>query len=173
MATRRRAPALLLMLLALAVLAPRGCGEGVYYRLEPGSQLAEGCFGMCLCPVFLRGDLKGFFRLRELPTAGPSASVWYAVEHVVFKVVGVGSPRAEEIATGSGLYKLGTGPDPEHRMELDLVFGDGEPVHFDSGLVPVGDASPPLEIQIDLSRFGLQCYDELLQIRAVPSLSRG
>ena len=33
------------------------------YALTQGSQLQEGCFPPCLCPVFIWEDLRGTFRL--------------------------------------------------------------------------------------------------------------
>ncbi len=67
---------------------------------------------------------------------------------------------------GAGFYTFGGDGPIQQRLEL-LLKVDGEtPAHFDSGLVPGGDAFPRIDARISVN--GAVCYDTLIDLHAAP-----
>lgn len=166
---RARLATLALVLLGLLGASAVGPCEGdtwAVYRLGKGSQVQEGCFGPCMCPLRAAEDLRGALLLEPVP--GPSASPFreYRVSWLLWRYgIGTGWTRV----TGQGSYRVGGEVAIAQQLVLDLRVGDEPPQRYDSGLVPGGsdrERFPP--ITIELPRDGRACYDRVFTIVAAP-----
>jgi len=153
------------LLIAGIVCAPAHAGAdigpaavGTVYRLNDAATYTEGCFDLCLCPIFLQENFRGTFRLTPLVSTG--TVIDYRVDDVEWYVGN--STRI----TGSGTYQRISGVAGWlHRMQLDLSINGGPAQSFDSGLQNGGGEFP--DIMIGLST-GSQCYDIRPVIDASP-----
>ena len=159
--------ATLASLLVLAIVtAPATAGANdtpaiaasTVYRLNNAATYTEGCFDLCLCPVFLTENFRGTFRLTPLVSTGTVIDYrvddvdWYAGDNTRI--------------TGSGTYQRISGfAGWIHRMQLDLSINGGPLTTFDSGLINGGDEFPGIMITLSL---GSQCYDIRLNVDASP-----
>ena len=131
-----------------------------YYSLRPDSTFQRGCFGACDCAIGQLERIAGTFALVPLGTT-PRPSE-FAVVDVSWQV----SDSSDVPVSGFGTYKLGGQSAAEQELSLLLRVGDEEPVHFDSGLVPVGGNFPAIDIRISVS--GAICYDTVIDVHAQP-----
>jgi hypothetical protein len=168
--TRPPSRGLLLAVLVVAglVLAPSGCElrQGVY-GLTADSTFAAGCFPPLACPGVFAESLGGTFRLTEAPFAGPSAAPSLFDTYLVTDVYWLARYLGEDVPiTGSGVYTRGGESSLMQRMQLDLRVGDEEVQRFDSGLVPVDQVGPGIDVAISIN--GMQFIDTVIEIRAIP-----
>ncbi len=130
------------------------------YRLDEKSTFQEGCFDPCLCPIMMEVGTEGRFRLSF---AGDVDSFrTFAVDKVRWIVPPLGRQY-----TGSGSYRLSTGPESQQQLALDLQEDGGTVERFDSGLVPAGPGFPDIAALISIR--GMWCYDKVFDLRAAPS----
>jgi hypothetical protein len=153
--------------LAPSAFAQDRPGGSTFYVLDPDSAWLEGCIvGTCLCPVALFDDIKGSFRLVEVPTLQPGPWRIFEVNDIRWKL-----RRGDQILEirGSGLYETAAPVLDEQRLTLDLTI-DGEPIDpLDSGIVEGGLAFPSIDVQALTSG---QCFQEGVWLSAEPR-SRG
>jgi hypothetical protein len=113
-----------------------------------------------MCPIMEQSGIRGTLKLRHL---GQDRGVHrYAVDDVSWTV-----PLEPPLRIiGGGTYSIGSPgvlPVVQHRMELDLVTGDGQVEHFDSGWVTATDAR---RISITVSLNNMYCHDTAILIEA-------
>jgi hypothetical protein len=134
-----------------------------FYVLDQDSAWLEGCIvGPCLCPVALFDDLRGSFRLVEVPTLQPGPWRIFEVNDIRWKL-----RRGDQISEirGSGLYETAAPVLDEQRLTLDLTI-DGRPIEpLDSGTVAGGLAFPSIKVQALTPE---QCYQEGVWLSAEP-----
>ena len=134
------------------------------YQLEDRSTYADGCFGLCACPIRVL-PLRGTFRLKRLDPDPLFQN--YDVSEVKWVVP---LPAGDLTITGSGKYRVGGEVAIMHQLSLDLSVVGDPPVHFDSDLVPGGGSFPLIIITI--SRHGMaQCLDTALSVVAAPAVA--
>ena len=160
-------PILAIAFIGLA-LAPSASAQdkpdgSTLYVLDQDSAWLEGCIvGPCLCPVALFDNLRGSFRLAEIPTLQPGPWRIFEVNDIRWKL-----RRGDQISEirGSGLYETAAPVLDEQRLTLDLTI-DGRPIEtLDSGTVAGGLAFPSIEVQALTPE---QCYQEGVWLRAEP-----
>lgn len=138
----------------------------VLYRLNQPSTYIQGCFDPCQCFTHYVSEVRGTFKLARLPSLSNAIRRWQ-VSEVNWHV-----PLGDGIrVTGSGVYSVGTPfavTVMMHRLELDLVQGNVGTQRFDSGWVPLTNASSPATIDIDVSMNNMVCFDTVFQIDAAP-----
>ena len=130
------------------------------YVLDPDTVYEEGCFGACLCVVFLQDGVKGGFNLDFAGFEPPF--IVYNVTDIKWFV-----PNLNHTFTGSGQYRIGWRGTAQQELKLSLSEDGGTPVTFDSGLVPVKVPFPLIDISINMN--GLICYDKVFNIKAAPA----
>ena len=137
------------------------CGAAtaaVVYELSSDSTYYQGCVAPCECPIGIIGQMAGTFRLSPLrPT--PLFNQ-YRLTYISWRVVDPNGHVVHRI-TGGGLYQVGGGM---HQLILDLRI-DGNPAHFNSGLVVDDSQFPIISITVDR---GTTCFDILLNVVADP-----
>jgi hypothetical protein len=138
--------------------------EVVSYTLGGGSQYQEGCWPPCDCMLNSPQPVTGTFGLVPLQT-GP-LFMEYAVVDVNWLIDGRPPTQGDPRVTGGGTYRVGGEVAVMQQMVLDLSFGAGDPVRFDSGLVPGGGSFPAIDITIDLN--GFVCFDQAFYLHARP-----
>ncbi len=140
---------------------PLGAGSGMTYVLTERSNLREGCFEPCLCPILVDDGLRGTFGLAYL--GNHEGIDTYAVQDVNW--VGAAADGQRRVV-GGGVYRIGS-PDVitllQHRLELDLRVDDEEAQHFDSGWVPIEEFAG---IHIAVAMNGFYCWDRVFNISA-------
>lgn len=134
----------------------------IRYALSAKSEYEEGCFDPCMCPILLASDLEGAFSLEALEPQG----TWevHAVQDVAWDVIFFGELFRR--AVGDGTYRVDTAHGLQ-QMVLELRVNAGEPLRFDSGVVPVEVQWPALALSV--SRNGMFCYDEVYHVHAAPA----
>src|SRR5947207_11844605 len=132
------------------------------YTLRPESTFQRGCFGACDCAIGQPERIAGTFAL--VPLAATPRPSEFAVVDVSWQV----SDSADTVpVSGFGTYKLvGQSSAAQQELSLLLQVGDEEPLHLDSGLVPVGGNFPAIDIRISVS--GATCYDTVIDVHAQP-----
>jgi len=151
----------LVCVLADAGAHPTRASAASSYALAPGSQLQQGCFPPCLCPISLEQPLTGTFRLtQQAPT--PLFEV-YDVSDVVWHLK---RGDTDVVITGSGTYRRGGEFALMQELTLDLSVGGQPPQHFDSGLVVGGGDFPTITVTISIN--GEVCYDTVIDVVAKP-----
>jgi Kazal-type serine protease inhibitor domain len=142
---------------------PLGAGTGTLYRLAETSSFQEGCFQPCMCPISDTSPARGTMLLAY--EGNVNGIETYAVREVNFSISTAGVSTA---ITGQGVYRIGS-PNPmtviEHRLELDLVVGDDEVAHYDSGWVAKSTMD---SIATTISVNGMYCWDRVLELDARP-----
>ena len=152
----------------LGVAAPRSCA---LYVLGKGSEVVEGCFDPCQCPVRLADDLRGIFLVAPLP-AEPAPFRRFDVRWVLWVYDYVGGGERTLVA-GHGTYEVGGEFAITQRLALDLRVGEEPVTRYDSGSVAGGSDTeefPPIDVSI--SRNGQYCYDRVFTLNAVPLVER-
>ena len=134
---------------------------GTVYWLNKDSTFQQGCFPPCLCPVMVSSAVKGTFVLT--PTGFDGLFNTYAVEDVRW-VVSIGGTNM--LVTGQGTYKLGGEVALQQELSLYLQVGGATVAHFDSGLVPVLNQFP--DINVTISTNGQVCFDTVFGVSASP-----
>jgi hypothetical protein len=131
------------------------------YSLEKASDFQEGCFYLCECRIVMRNDLQGRFTL--IPSGTENECEIFSVVDLEWMVAAdlIGPPI--EIR-GSGSYRTSA---QSQELALDLVVGDRKVEHYDSGLVPVTQPFPAIEIDILTYPYG--CYDTVMHVSALPA----
>lgn len=129
------------------------------YRLLPGSEVSEGCFDPCACPIAQTPISRGRFVLTRV--SSDPLYTYFRVSNVQLEV-----PGFNRSYTGAGTYRFGGEFALVNQMTLDLAGNDVTTVHFDSGVAVVGAPWP--RIDVSLSRNHLYCFDTLLHIVAAP-----
>ncbi len=129
------------------------------FILLPDSRYEEGCFGPCMCPIFLADGVKGGFTLSFSGFQPPF--IVYDVQDINWSV-----PVLGKTFTGTGRYMIGWKGTAQQQLQADLSENGAPPVRFDSGLVPV--TSPLPLIDIALSMNGFFCYDKGFFLKAAP-----
>jgi hypothetical protein len=131
------------------------------YQLAPTSNFNRGCFGPCLCPVLIAGELTGSFELAPLkPT---KLFTRYSVTNVSWDVIDSQGIVVHKIS-GNGIYEIGKGVPLMQQMTLFLSIDGEQPVTFDSGLVPEQTPFPDISISI----FNGTCFGSWMTINAIP-----
>ncbi len=132
-----------------------------YYSLRPDSTFQRGCFGACDCAIGQPERIAGTFAL--VPLEATTRPREFAVVDVSWEV----SDTSDTVpVSGFGTYKIVGQSAAEQELSLLLQVGDEEPLHFDSGLVPVGGNFPAIDIRISVS--GAICYDTVIDVHAQP-----
>lgn len=133
-------------------------GDSVSYDVDPVSAFLKGCFPPCKCPL-AAFDVSGSFVLS--PVAEPARVSSYEVSNLVLVAT-----AAETFVTlvGDGTYSIA---GDLQRMELDLIVGVDEPVHFDSGWLPVEVEWPAISIVVPMN--DMTCFDQVVDLVAAPS----
>lgn len=126
-----------------------------------GARYVEGCFEPCMCPIFTREDLEGSLVLGHPTVADGFQS--FSVTDVSWRVP---DPNGFTVH-GSGTYRIGLGPVPQHEMVLDLAIDDGPAERYSSGLVVAGKGFSIIDIAV--ARNGFYCYDTAFYIVTAPS----
>ncbi|MBL9148425.1 MAG: hypothetical protein JNM94_07000 [Phycisphaerae bacterium] len=136
-------------------------GDSVTYEVGPTSAFLKGCFPPCMCPLAAFG-LTGSFELS--PTLEPSRVTTYDVSNLVLVAT-----TAETFVTlvGGGTYSIAGAKGDLQRLELELIVGVDEPVHFDSGWVPVEVEWPAISIVVPMN--DMTCFDQVVDLVAAPS----
>ncbi len=135
--------------------------QGRYFGLQKTSTYADGCFAPCMCPVFIRGDMRGRFALNPVGTQDGydlfevKNAQWFVAldDGSTIMIQGSGTYRS------STIYKL-------QRLEMDLIVQDRAVEHYDSGLVPIRVPFP--DISITISKNKQYCRDTVFGIDAAP-----
>lgn len=144
---------------ALLVIAGSADCRPVTYRLTNSAAYTEGCFELCLCPIWFSA-MTGRFRLTPVSITGTYDV--YEVSHVNWNVSGTG-----DHITGGGTYTVFSEFAALNRLELDLVINADDPIHFDSGMVPVGAPWPRIKVTVAMNGEPA-CYDIRLNVAAKP-----
>jgi hypothetical protein len=154
------------LLVLLAVLLPfpsfaqsTTASQKEIYRLTDASSFEDGCFAPCLCPAHFQGALIGAFTMTpDAPTP----------LYRVFKITDLNwfVPNLGYWVTGSGTYKVGGEVALTHELSLDLVVGDRDVQHYDSGVVPGGADFPAIKITISMNN--MVCHDTVFGVSALP-----
>ena len=129
------------------------------YRLDSAALFLEGCFDLCACPIHIGADLAGTFRLE--PTRLTGTLDTYAVTDVQWTVF-----DGEVTITGAGVYTRFSEVVVQQRLELDLVVGDADVQHFDSGLVAAASPFPLIDVTICVNQ--MLCFDTVITVVAGP-----
>jgi hypothetical protein len=148
----------------LGVSAARAEGmsdASTIYRLNPDSNVQQGCFAPCMCPILLGSGVRGTFVLT--PTGSDGVFKTWAVSDVNW-IAAFGDRELR--VTGSGTYKIGGEFGMQQQLALDLKIGDDPVEHFDSGLVSGGERFP--EISVAISMRGQVCFDTVFFVDASP-----
>jgi hypothetical protein len=147
--------------LSLAPAAAQGQADsrGRLYRLTPASDIVEGCFAPCLCPISIEQDLRGRFVL--IRTGVDPLYTQYSVSDVRLT-----APQYNRTYIGSGTYRIGGEVAVMDQMILDLSLNGAAPVHFESELTSKVGRWPVIDVSV--SRNHLYCHDTLLHIVARP-----
>jgi hypothetical protein len=151
--------ALLLVLLPRHALSEPDLKAGTYI-LESG-KFVQGCFEPCECPILERDGLKGSLVLGHSEVADGFLN--FPVTEVEWRMK---DPNGF-VVHGSGTYRIGLGPLPQHELILDLAIDDGPVERYASGLVHTEKGFTTVDIGV--SRNGFTCYDTAFYIVAVPS----
>ena len=133
------------------------------YTLVVGSTFQRGCFEPCDCLLDSERPMVGTFKLVPLVESLPLTE-FAAVDvnwHVLFNSAGESIP-----ITGFGVYQLLGDFVLQHRLALELVVGDEEQTHFDSGVVCGGEQFPRIDAVVSVN--GIVCYDTVLHVVADP-----
>jgi len=136
-------------------------GTSRTYRLLRASDIQEGCFAPCLCPISLGEDLKGRFRLTF--AGNDSLFANYRVSDAT-----IVAPQFSRTYTGGGTYRIGGEFALVQQMTLDLTSG-GVEQRFDSGVVQATGPVPRWpRIDVTLARNNFFCFDTALHVVAAP-----
>jgi hypothetical protein len=133
----------------------------ISYQLNPESQFIEGCFPPCLCPISIGKPVTGTFLLTPTGTDGSFNTYTVTEVNWVFSRDNVAT-----VVTGSGTYKVASGSAPQQELSLDLLVGDDNVEHFDSGLVAASFSFP--NINLSISVHGQVCFDKVFAVSASP-----
>jgi hypothetical protein len=133
-----------------------------YALATPPSEFEWGCFGPCMCPVFVRGPLAGTFILKRSHV--DPLFTYFDVLDVRWKVQ---DATSSTVITGSGTYRRGGEAATQEQLVLDLSFNGAPPQHFDSGLRSPGATFPEIDTRISLH--GEYCHDSVLVVDAKPA----
>ena len=148
----------------LGVSAARAEGmsdASTIYRLNLDSNVQQGCFAPCMCPILLGSGVRGTFVLT--PTGSDGVFKTWAVSDVNW-IAAFGDRELR--VTGSGTYKIGGEFGMQQQLALDLKIGDDPVEHFDSGLVSGGERFP--EISVAISMRGQVCFDTVFFVDVSP-----
>ena len=140
------------------------CGAAtaaVVYELSPDSTYYQGCVAPCECPIGIIGQMTGTFRL--IPLRPTPLFTQYRLAYISWRVIDPNGQVVHRI-TGGGIYQVGGEVARVHQLILDLRI-DGNPMHFNSGLIQDDSQSPIISITVDR---GTQCFDILLDVVADP-----
>ncbi|MCH7926213.1 MAG: hypothetical protein IIC51_11825, partial [Planctomycetes bacterium] len=134
------------------------------YSLVEGSTYQRGCFDPCDCPLEAQRPMVGTFDLVPLSDNGTWAEFavvnvdWMALSNAVNDVIPI---------AGFGVYQRFAEFAVQHRLSLDLIVGDQNRTHFDSGLVVTNVPFPRIDIVVTVNE--MVCFDTVLHIVADPS----
>ena len=118
-----------------------------------------------------RGTVPVGFEGGQMPLARrvPKLKGFTNPNRVEFAVVNVdwlvGDPSGTPVR-GPGTYRVGGEVAVRQQLSLSLRVGDGEPAHFDSGLVEGGGEFPRIDILISVN--GQYCFDRVIDLHALP-----
>jgi hypothetical protein len=159
-----------LVSLALLLFLPAGLlhaqtaieRQPTLYRLSPQSNLEEGCFPPCECPVRIVDGVMGTFLMT--PAAPDPLFQVFDVTDVNWLVPGLGYR-----VTGSGTYRIGGEFARMHQLQLDLKVADRDVQHYDSGLIAGGAEFPAIVLSIAMNN--MICHDTVFNLQAKPVLA--
>ncbi|MCH9002457.1 MAG: hypothetical protein IIC02_07765, partial [Planctomycetes bacterium] len=134
------------------------------YSLVEGSTYQRGCFDPCDCPLEAQRQMVGTFDLVPLSDNGTWAE--FAVVNVDLMALSSSLNDVIPIA-GFGVYQRFAEFAVQHRLSLDLIVGDENRTHFDSGLVVTNVPFPRIDIVVTVNE--MVCFDTVLHIVADPS----
>lgn len=150
-----------LVVSTLSALAQSADPKPDFYTLRKDSGYESGCFAPCMCPIMIRGPVRGGFRLSFIGSDGLFDD--YLVEHVEWVVR---QPSGELHVSGSGSYRIGGQFARQHQLSLDLQVGEDPVQHFDSGLVVPTTDFPAIDARISIN--GEYCHDTVFEVHARP-----
>ncbi len=130
------------------------------YELQADAGYQEGCFDPCECPILAQTGLKGTFILRRSGEDGQFVDYELSRVNWIVRWQGEVFHRIE----GNGLLRLDEGAH-QQQLLLDLSIDGEPPLHFDSGLVPLVNEFPDLNVTVSMN--GMYCYDRVFQVAAV------
>ncbi|UCE61006.1 MAG: hypothetical protein JSU63_04490 [Phycisphaerales bacterium] len=133
------------------------------YVLVDGSTFQRGCFDPCDCLLGPELPVVGTFKLvflAEFPLYLTEFAVVDVSWHVLFSSAGECIP-----ITGFGVYQLLGDFIAQERLILELIIGDEERAHLDSG--PEMDIMFP-RIDAVVSENGIYCYDTVIHVIGDP-----
>ena len=135
------------------------------YALVPGSTFQRGCFDPCDCLLGPELPMIGKFALVPLVDEPPAFTEFAVVNvdwYVLFNSVSDSIP-----IRGFGTYQLLGDFTLQHRLALDLLVGDEERTHFDSGAVPGGFEFPIIDAIATVNN--MVCHDTVLHVIGHPA----
>jgi hypothetical protein len=144
---------------SLALATQVAAGPSRPYTLRPGSDFEVGCFDPCLCPLLIVSPVEGNFIVSPLDT--DAGELRYDMTDIDWFADQDGTALR---VTGSGIYRIVSGPQTLHQMKLSLRVNDRPEQIFDSGLVPGGDKFPVIDIAIATN--GFFCWDSVFTVHA-------
>jgi len=161
--TRRLAPFVLLVTLALPRSAAAQVLDPIQYSLFKSADFGYGCDGPCACPFVFSGSLDGTFTFYR--TSVDPLYTHYALLNILWHYPVPGTDKIATI-TGHGTYDIGGEVANMQRMQLDVVTDGVLAQHFDSGLVPARGIFPAIDIDVRLAVN--VCVDSVLHVVAGP-----
>ncbi len=135
----------------------------IQFRFVKGGSYAEGCFGLCLCPVFFGGEPTGAFAL--LPLKSKNSTIYNVIGFTTTVKYSNESPGI--LTRFRGFGSLMPKEDAWH-MTMYLTEPGGPQVAFHStpDVIATDDLN---ELNVTLSMNDLECYDIVIGIVAKSS----
>jgi hypothetical protein len=134
------------------------------YALVDGSTFQRGCFDPCDCPLGPELPMVGTFKLVPLVEEPMFLTEFALVDvawHVLFNSAGECIP-----ITGFGVYQLLGDFVLQERLALELIVGNEEQTHFDSGYEMDDVLFPRIDAVVSVN--GVECYDTVLHVISDP-----
>jgi hypothetical protein len=142
-----------------AALDPR---VGHRYEVTQRSQIGEGCFGLCACPIVLHGGLEGGFVLH--PRGAEGSFQVFDVRQVKW-VYPAMFGNSTTFVTGAGTWRVDSAARLQ-QLDLELVLSGQAPAPYGSGLVPLTVDFPAISVAIQ--RVGEFCFETRFDLVAQP-----
>jgi hypothetical protein len=137
----------------------------IAYGLDDSSVFVQGCFPAgpigCAGPLMLTENFTGAFGTTVAGTDPDGFDLTLISDMTLVAMLG----SQPIVVQGNGLYRRNQLPDAQQQLTLNALV-NGEPVVFDSGLVPVPDSPHAIDISVSINN--LQNYDTLMVIVADP-----
>jgi hypothetical protein len=138
-------------------------GSTTLYVLGDASELVQGCYLPCACPLSLAPEFRGTFALARVISPDPAFEA-YRIDDVNW----LASLSNDLHITGSGDYRVSTSGNVQE-LVLDLRIDSGPLTRYDSGLVPGGNGGRTPTLDLSINANDLVCFDTVLSIDARPA----